>query len=98
MINQEVRKPVKEINQRAVDMGIEMAVFAAKAGDVLIWHANLLHGGSPISMEATWNSLVTDYCPKFPASVARVHHDMPVFDHQGHFWSTIHYPQLAPVP
>lgn len=29
------------------DHGLKPAYFEAKAGDVLVWHANLLHGGSP---------------------------------------------------
>jgi len=35
----------------------------AKAGDVLIWHADLAHGGKPISNDATRRSVVTHYCP-----------------------------------
>lgn len=35
----------------------------AKAGDVLIWHADLAHGGKPISNNATRRSVVTHYCP-----------------------------------
>lgn len=29
------------------EWGLEKQIFEAKAGDVLIWHANLLHGGEP---------------------------------------------------
>jgi hypothetical protein len=39
--------------------------FLAKRGDVLIWHANLLHGGNPIRREgATRRSLVCHYYGK----------------------------------
>ncbi len=44
--------------------GIEQQRFTAKAGDVLIWSADLVHGGSPISSDATRKSMVTHYCPK----------------------------------
>jgi hypothetical protein len=98
VLNEEVRKQVKEIDQRAKDMGMEKAVFEAKAGDVLIWHADLVHGGSPVSTQVTRKSLVTHYCPKFAAPVAGEHKDMPVFDYQGHYWTTIHYPKLPRVP
>jgi len=41
---------------------LEKQYFLAKRGDVLIWHANLLHGGSPITREgATRKSMVCHY-------------------------------------
>lgn len=43
--------------------------FMAKKGDVLIWHADLAHGGLPISKAATRSSVVTHYCPKEVASL-----------------------------
>jgi phytanoyl-CoA hydroxylase len=42
--------------------GFEKQVFSAKKGDVLIWHANLLHGGGPIADPSrTRKSLVFHY-------------------------------------
>lgn len=42
--------------------GIKPKLFTAQAGDVLIWHANLLHGGSAIKKEgATRRSMVAHY-------------------------------------
>jgi phytanoyl-CoA hydroxylase len=38
--------------------------FMAKKGDVLLWHADLAHGGLPISNTATRSSVVTHYCPE----------------------------------
>jgi hypothetical protein len=38
--------------------------FLAQAGDVLIWHADLAHGGAPIQQPGrTRRSLVTHFCP-----------------------------------
>lgn len=38
--------------------------FMAKRGDILVWHADLAHGGSPITNpELTRKSLVGHYCP-----------------------------------
>jgi phytanoyl-CoA hydroxylase len=38
--------------------------FLGKAGDVLIWHADLAHGGAPIQNKGqTRRSLVTHFCP-----------------------------------
>lgn len=42
--------------------GLQKQVFLPKRGDVLIWHANLLHGGSPILKPgATRQSMVCHY-------------------------------------
>jgi ectoine hydroxylase-related dioxygenase (phytanoyl-CoA dioxygenase family) len=43
---------------------LKRETFLAKRGDVLFWHADLAHGGSPISMSRTRKSVVTHYCPK----------------------------------
>ncbi len=41
---------------------LKKAYFYAKQGDVLIWHANLIHGGSPIkNEERTRKSMVSHY-------------------------------------
>ncbi|WP_434108777.1 phytanoyl-CoA dioxygenase family protein [Paraburkholderia caffeinilytica] len=42
--------------------GFSKVTFAAKKGDVFVWHANLLHGGGPIAdMQRTRKSLVFHY-------------------------------------
>lgn len=44
------------------DNKLERQIFSAKKGDVLIWHANLLHGGLPITKEgSTRKSMVLHY-------------------------------------
>lgn len=35
----------KMIDTKIIEYGLEKKVFTAKAGDMLIWHANLFHGG-----------------------------------------------------
>jgi hypothetical protein len=53
------------------------ASFLAKAGDVLIWHADLAHGGSPISRpKLTRKSLVTHFAPA---------HDTPFYRRQSQY-------------
>ena len=48
----------KEIEQR----GLEAETLLAEKGDVLIWHSQLFHGGSPITNKSkTRKSLVTHY-------------------------------------
>ena len=37
----------------------------AKKGDILVWHADLAHGGSPVTRpELTRQSLVGHFCPR----------------------------------
>lgn len=45
--------------------GLQKKTFLAKKGDILIWHANLLHGGEPITKEgSTRKSMVFHYYTK----------------------------------
>lgn len=44
--------------------GLPIERFLGKRGDILIWHADLAHGGAPIeNSELTRKSLVGHYCP-----------------------------------
>ncbi|MBK8557108.1 MAG: phytanoyl-CoA dioxygenase family protein [Lewinellaceae bacterium] len=50
------------IEQLIQEHQLQPQPFLAKRGDVLVWHANLLHGGSPIRKEgSTRRSLVCHY-------------------------------------
>lgn len=49
----------------AARRNFERRIFRAKKGDVFIWHADLAHGGSPITnSSATRRSLVGHFCPE----------------------------------
>lgn len=52
------------IHTVAKEQGLTLQRFLPKKGDVLIWSADLAHGGSPITQpgQTRW-SLVTHYCP-----------------------------------
>ena len=44
---------------------LKKATFTAKKGDILVWHANLLHGGEPlINKSSPRKSAVFHYCVK----------------------------------
>lgn len=44
--------------------GLERKTFLAEKGQILVWHAGLVHGGSPVlEPEQTRRSFVTHYCP-----------------------------------
>jgi phytanoyl-CoA hydroxylase len=50
------------IERQLAETGIQPVEFYAKKGDIFIWHAHLLHGGSPIhDPTLTRKSLVTHY-------------------------------------
>ena len=52
------------ITQRCADQGLAEQRFLARKGDVLIWSADLVHGGSPIvDATLTRRSLVAHACP-----------------------------------
>ena len=50
------------INRKVKEQNIEKVVFTANAGDMFIWHANLLHGGEPhLNKSLTRKSMVLHY-------------------------------------
>lgn len=52
------------LHTRSREMGLSIERFRPKKGDVLIWSADLAHGGSPIDDRSlTRKSLVCHYCP-----------------------------------
>jgi ectoine hydroxylase len=56
------RRYEDKIDEVIRENGLEKQLFLARRGDVLIWHANLLHGGSPITRPgATRKSMVCHY-------------------------------------
>lgn len=56
------RRYEDHIERLVAHHGLKPASFLPRRGDVLIWHANLLHGGSPIARpDATRRSMVCHY-------------------------------------
>jgi ectoine hydroxylase len=50
------------LEELVAQKGYEQKEFLARKGDVLIWHANLVHGGAPIlNKESTRKSMVVHY-------------------------------------
>ncbi len=55
---------LKTTLQMCEERGLKTESFKAKKGDVLIWHADLMHGGAPIEdLTTTRKSLVAHYMP-----------------------------------
>ena len=54
----------QELPQRAEALGLERRSFLPRRGDVLLWSADLVHGGGPVrDRSLSRKSLVTHYCP-----------------------------------
>ena len=68
---QQVGEHVASLGRRAAAAGLRNERFAARRGDVLIWHADLVHGGNPVSKDITRKSVVTHYCPKYLVPFSR---------------------------
>ena len=52
------------VREEPARLGLPLVKFRARKGDVVIWHADLVHGGSPVTREgSSRNSLVTHFSP-----------------------------------
>jgi hypothetical protein len=89
----EVQRHVERLQKTARRRGIEKTVLEAKKGDVLVWHADLVHGGNPVSADVTRKSLVTHYCPKRTSPLFTEHMAVDLYEHEGHLFTTQHYPK-----
>ena len=54
----------ERVYDQAKARAIPMQRFHARKGDVLVWHADLPHGGSKLQREGTRRSLVTHFVPQ----------------------------------
>ena len=82
---------------RAKEQGFPRLPFAAKMGDALIWHADLVHGGAPISQAVTRKSLVTHYCPHRLAPLFFEEKPVPLYRHGAHRFCSGLYVNQAPA-
>ena len=54
----------KNLIRKGEELGFEKKIFRPNQGDVLIWSADLVHGGSPVGdKNLTRRSIVGHYCP-----------------------------------
>jgi hypothetical protein len=96
-VHAQARRHVQSLEGQAERFGLSRQVFAAKQGDVLIWHSDLIHGGHKVSREITRKSIVTHYCPKHVAPLFSEQHRVTFYDHDGHLYTSSHYPGFAPI-
>ena len=88
---EQVERHVRSLEERAVQRGIPKMQFAAKKGDVLVWHADLVHGGNPVSRDTTRKSIVTHYCPRHLSPLFAEHLPIRLWDHGGHRYTSSYY-------
>jgi len=90
-LDKQIQEHLAMLDEQARQLGLEKEVFAARAGDALIWHSDLVHGGAPVSQSATRKSFVTHYCPRFAAPAFAEQIATPLVEHEGHFMTTSYY-------
>lgn len=96
-IEAEVDRHVRSLEERSRQLGLDKKPFAAKRGDVLIWHADLVHGGNPVSTAISRKSIVTHYCPKRVSPLFSEQTNIRLWEHNGHFYTTSYYAGSEPV-
>jgi phytanoyl-CoA hydroxylase len=62
-LDKDYPRHIELIRRQAEGLGLETERFMARRGDVLVWSADLAHGGGAISGQQTRKSVVTHYCP-----------------------------------
>jgi phytanoyl-CoA hydroxylase len=88
----EVEHHVAQLRDRSKTLELNKKVLEAKKGDVLVWHADLVHGGNPVSNDITRKSFVTHYCPKRMSPLFSEHMRTDIYEHFGHIFTSQHYP------
>ena len=96
-VRAQARRHLQSLDKMAERFGITRQVFAAKQGDVLIWHPDLIHGGHPVSAEITRKSIVAHYCPKHVAPLFSEEHRVTFHDCDGHLYTSSHYAGFPPI-
>lgn len=86
-----VREHVDSLPVRARERALPEATFLAKKGDALIWHADLAHGGKPISVTRARRSVVAHYCPKYSSPLFTENNTTQFLDHSGKGYYTSSY-------
>lgn len=88
---EQIERHLRSLEERAAQRGIAKMPFAAKQGDVLVWHADLVHGGNPVSNVTTRKSIVTHYCPKHLSPLFSEQMRTRVWEHNGHRFTSGYY-------
>ena len=90
-MSEQIAEKICWLERNAVEYGLKREIFRPGRGDVLIWHADLVHGGGPVSPSLTRKSIVTHYCPRHHAPTFAEMHQVDFHDHDGHAFTSSHY-------
>ncbi len=92
----EVDAFVNSLKNRTAQQGMPKKPFIAKRGDVLIWHADLVHGGNPVSKATTRKSVVTHYCPSRLVPLYFENRPVQIYNHGKHRFASGVYTHSEP--
>jgi phytanoyl-CoA hydroxylase len=87
------------LREESARRGLKTESFIARRGDILVWHADLAHGGASITRpELTRKSLVGHFCPEnaLPAYVQEMPLRARSLTHRGIAYCSWHYDLKAP--
>jgi len=88
----EIAAHMRQLDETTRRFGCMERRLLARRGDVLFWHADLVHGGTPISTGRTRRSIVTHYCPWRIAPLYFERHMAKLRMHQDKgYYSTTYY-------
>jgi hypothetical protein len=85
---------LKQLHEQAKGKGFVLEHFLPKKGDVLVWHADLAHGGARITKDHTRKSLVIHFCPQSvkPTYARNIKDAYFELEHEsGNFLASRHY-------
>jgi phytanoyl-CoA hydroxylase len=82
---------IRQIETQIAARNVARGQFMARRGDVLIWHADLVHGGMPVSPDRTRKSVVTHYCPRFNVPIYAEASPRPMRPHGDGFTMSSYY-------
>jgi Phytanoyl-CoA dioxygenase (PhyH) len=94
VVDEHIQGHLDEIQRQADRMAMRRQPFVARRGDVLIWHADLAHGGNTISTDQTRKSIVAHFCPREVAPLYTESQPSEIRYARPHAWYTtsVHLP------
>jgi ectoine hydroxylase-related dioxygenase (phytanoyl-CoA dioxygenase family) len=93
----EVQQFVDSLKKRTEQYSMHKKPLVAKKGDVLIWHADLVHGGNPVSKDMTRKSVVAHYCPSRLVPLYVENRPVKLYRHGEHYYASGVYLHAQPA-
>jgi len=90
-LTDDIHRHVQRIEYEGKARELTRSTFLARRGDVLFWHSDLAHGGSPVSPGRSRKSLVTHYCPREVVPLYFEYGSPTIKAHGRSFYASGHY-------